>query len=137
MTSPLRTETALILALLGGPGYGLALIERVRNRSRGRIRLQQGAAYPALGTLERRGLVRSWPVNMSRSGRPRTYYELTPAGIKEAVTEREALAGFVAKEPAPVRSRRELLAMRRGLEECFDVSEFASTLERGGRARGL
>jgi len=74
---------------------------------------------------------------MSRSGRPRTYYELTPVGIKEAVAKGEAISGFVAKEPKPVRSRRELEAMRRSLEECFEVSEFAMTIQRAGRARGL
>jgi len=137
MRTPLRAGTALLLALLQGPGYGLELIERVRVRSRGRIRLPQGAVYPALRDLERRKLLRSWTVNPPRSGRPRTYYELTTKGIAVAEAQREAIVGFAASEPLPASSRRELLAMRERLFECGEVAEAALWLRRAGEAAGL
>ena len=137
MRTPLNARTALLLALLQGPGYGLDLIERVRVRSRGRIRLPQGAVYPALRDLERRKLLRSWTVNPRGTGRPRTYYELTPKGIAVAEVERDAIAGFAASEAPPTLSGRELLAMRERLFECGEVAEAALWLRRAGEAAGL
>ena len=137
MSTPLNAATGLLLALLQGPGYGLDLIERVRERSGGHIRLPQGAVYPALRELARRRLLRSWIVNAPGSGRPRTYYELTPAGVAVAQTQLETMAGFAAAEAIPVVSRRELRRMRERLERCFESSEFARMLRRAGEAAGL
>jgi len=135
--TPLNAATALILALLQGPGYGLDLIERVRTRSRGRILLRQGAVYPALREFERREVLRSWTVIRPGIGRPRTYYELTPRGIIEKQAQLDTIAGFAATEAGPVLSRRELDAMRERLESCFGVTEFAMMLRRAGKAAGL
>ena len=137
MRTPLNAGTALLLALLHGPSYGLDLIERVRVRSRGRIRLPQGAVYPALRDLERRKLLRRWTVSSAGTGRPRTYYELTPKGIAAAQGQRRAIAGIVASEAPTTHSRRELLAMRERLLECGDVTEAALWLQRAGEAAGL
>jgi len=134
---PFNAGTVLMLALLRVPGDGLDLIERVRARSRGRIRLRQGAVYLTLRKLERRHLLRSWSVNPPGSGRPRTYYELTPPGIKVASAELDTLAGFAAVESNPIASRREIRAMRARLEQCFEITELAMTLQRAGRAAGL
>jgi len=135
--TPLNAATALILALLQGPGYGLDLIERARARSRGRILLRQGSAYPALREFERQGLLRSWTVSRPGAGRPRTYYELTQQGIIEAQTQLETIAGFAATEAGPVPSDRELDAMRAHMEQCFGVTEFAMMLSRAGEVAGL
>lgn len=135
MATPLSAETALMLALLQGPSYGLDLIERIRLRSR--IHLPQGAVYPALRDLERRGLLRRWNVKPPGAGRPRTYYELTPRGVAAARARRDAVARL-GSAPRPVDySRRELVAMRERLVECGEVSEAASWLRRAGEASGL
>jgi DNA-binding PadR family transcriptional regulator len=135
MATPLSTETALMLALLQGPSYGLDLIERIRSRSR--IRLPQGAVYPALQSLVERGLLRRWTVKPPGTGRPRTYYELTPRGVAAARAEREAIAAIGSAPRPAAYSHRELLAMRRRLMECGEVSEAASWLRRAGEASGL
>lgn len=135
MRTPIKAGTALLLALLQGPGYGLELIERVRVR--GRIRLAQGTVYPALRGLERRKLLRSWTVSPPGAGRPRTYYELTPKGIALAQAQREAIAGFAASEAPRVLPRRELLAMRERLFECGEVAEAALWLRLAGERAGL
>jgi PadR family transcriptional regulator PadR len=134
--SSLGVRTGLLLALLQGPGYGLDLIERVRGRTGGRIRLRQGGVYPALRDLERRKLVRSWTVKPPRSGRPRRYYELTPKGVTVAYSHREAVAGLTTSETGPAVSRRELRAMRERLLECAEVTEAARWLRRAGEAAG-
>jgi PadR family transcriptional regulator PadR len=126
-----------MISLLRGPGYGLDIIERVRARSRGRIRLRQGSIYPTLRSLEESHLLRSWIVKTPGSGRPRTYYELTLRGITRAREELETIAGFAATESIPVRSRRELNEMRRRLERCFEATEFSMTIRRAGRDAGL
>ena len=137
MKTPLNAGTVLLLALLQGPGYGLDLIERVRTRSGGHMRLRQGSVYPTLRDLERRKLVRSWTVNVPGTGRPRTYYEPTAGGIAVARAQREAIAGFAVSEACPAVPSREILAMRERLERCFKASDFAMMLRRAGKAVGL
>jgi PadR family transcriptional regulator, regulatory protein PadR len=98
----LNRRTALLQALISGPGYGLELAERVRDRSQGKMSLGQGTLYPALRALEREGLVRSWEADPTpeRGGRPRVYYELTAKGAKAAQEERRALMNFVGLHEA-------------------------------------
>ena len=137
MRAPIKVETALLLALLEGPGYGLELIARVRKRSRGRVRLPQGAVYPALRDLERRKLLRRWAVKAKATGRPRTYYELTPKGISFAQSEREMIAGFATSKSLRSVSGREIIAMRERLYECGEVAEAALWLQLTGERAGL
>jgi PadR family transcriptional regulator PadR len=93
----LSRRTTLLQALISGPGYGLELTERVRDRSQGKMGLAQGTLYPALRALEREGLARSWAPDPKpkRGGRPRVYYELTAEGTKVAQDERETLMIFM------------------------------------------
>ena len=137
MITSLNTGTVLLVELLRGPGYGLDLIERVRLRSGGRIRLRQGVVYPALRALSRRKWLRSWSVTTPGSGRPRTYHELTPKGLALAQAHRDTIAGFAAKA-APIRpTGRVLEEMRQRLFQCGEVAEAAMWLRRAGKAAGL
>jgi len=79
-------ETALLQALLSGPGYGLELMERVKGKTQGNVTLNQGNTYPALRALERDGLVESYKGEgpQERGGRPRIYYRLTGEGLRVA-----------------------------------------------------
>ena len=135
MTS-LTTATVLLVELLRGPGYGLDLIERVRLRSRDRIRLRQGVVYPALRELSRRKLLRSWTVTTPGSGRPRTYHELTLKGLALAQTHRDTIAGFAAKAAPSPPTDRELEKMQQRLFQCGEVAEAALWLRRAGKAAG-
>jgi PadR family transcriptional regulator, regulatory protein PadR len=109
----LGAQTALLLALSRGPGFGLELIERVALRSEGLLRLNRGGAYLALRRLEKLGLVHGWMRHLARSGRPRRYYELTPEGILRAEEARRALGGLLqAGDPATTSEEARRMADR-------------------------
>lgn len=95
-------KTALLQALISGEGYGLELIERVKERTGGKVVLGQGSIYPALRALERDGLVESSEGEPlpERGGRPRIYYRLTGEGHRIASEEREAMLGLFLPQPA-------------------------------------
>jgi PadR family transcriptional regulator PadR len=98
MESPVSAKAALLQALIKGEGYGLDLIDRVKDRTKGRIVLGQGSVYPALRDLEQEGLVKSYESEPlpERGGRPRRYYKLTAAGQRAAVGDSEAVAALFA-----------------------------------------
>jgi len=95
-------KTALLQALISKDGYGLELIERVRERTGGRVILGQGSIYPALRALEQDGLVESYESEpmADRGGRPRVYYRLTGEGRRSAFEERKAMLGLFMPEKA-------------------------------------
>jgi len=128
MRIPLTARTAVLLAL-DRPGYGLQIIERVRQHTAGRIRLRLGSVYPALRDLGSRGLVRSWGAPHPKRGRRRLYYELTPKGVAAARAEREAIQGLLlpARNAPPA---QELARMRDRLRECVTLSAFVLDLRR-------
>ena len=105
MDIPITAKAALLQALIRGPGYGLDLIDRVRQQTSGRLSLNNGSVYPALRALEREGLVKSYEGETApeRGGRPRRYYRITGLGRKAAMQNREAagsLFGFLRPEGA-------------------------------------
>jgi PadR family transcriptional regulator PadR len=93
MEAPISARTAILTVLLSGKSYGLEIIDRVRERTRGHILLNEGSVYPALRALEREGLLRSFDGEPlpERGGRPRRYYELTGEGRRKAHEQRTAL----------------------------------------------
>lgn len=97
-------QTALLQALITGDGYGLELIERVKERTQGQLLLGQGQIYPALRQLERDGFVESYRGESpaARAGRPRIYYRLTGEGRRAAFEVREVgRLLFGGAEPLP------------------------------------
>jgi len=96
MDQPISAKSALLQALISKPGYGLDLIERVKERTKGAVELHQGSIYPALRALEREGLLRSWDgeTTPERGGRPRRYYELTAEGKRAAFRDQQVFASF-------------------------------------------
>jgi len=78
----------LLLAILSeGPAHGYAMIESLRQRSRGLFDLPEGTIYPALHRLENQGLLRSrWSEDSARRKR---IYQLTPKG-QGALSKRQA-----------------------------------------------
>jgi PadR family transcriptional regulator PadR len=104
-TLRISPKTALLQALISGEGYGLELIQRVKDRTNGELTFPQGTIYPALRDLERDGLVESFEGESlpERGGRPRIYYRLTGEGRRVAFEERRnVLQFFRAGEPDPV-----------------------------------
>ena len=128
MKSPLAARAAILLAL-DDPGYGLQIIDRIRERTAGRVRLRIGSVYPALRALEKERLVRSWEVPALKGGRRRRYYELTVKGVGAATAQRELLGNLLGGESQVV-TPEALKAMRGRLAECSAVSSFVRDLRR-------
>ena len=84
---PQGTLDLLILRTLAlGPQHGWAISERVQQRSRNALRIQQGSLYPALHRLERRGLIKArW--GTSENNRRAKYYELSKNGRQQLEIE--------------------------------------------------
>ncbi len=97
MEIPISARTAILMSLIDSRGFGLEIIERVRERTCGKILLNEGSVYPALKALEREGLLRSYDgePGAERGGRPRRYYELTGEGKKVAREQRTALLNLL------------------------------------------
>jgi PadR family transcriptional regulator PadR len=83
------SSTPLVLAILAdGDSYGYAILQRVRELSRGRIEWTDGMLYPVLHRLERLGHVEArWKV--AESGRRRKYYRITSSGRAQLAQERK------------------------------------------------
>lgn len=68
--------------------HGFEILDWIQRRSDNELKVEEGALYPALHRLERRGLLHSsWGI--SEKGRRAKYYGLTADG-RRALTEREA-----------------------------------------------
>lgn len=74
-------------------GYGVLL--RIEQISKGALLIEQGALYPALFRLVRRGLLKAtWGI--SENNQRAKYYELTAAGRKRLREEMEGWNRLVA-----------------------------------------
>src|SRR3954463_13708015 len=78
----------LILSILAeGDSYGYAIIQRVRELSRGDIEWTDGMLYPVLHRLAAQGVIAAkW--RQSETGRKRRYYTLQRQG-KSAIREQQ------------------------------------------------
>ena len=87
--SDLFTGTLDILVLRtleGGPLHGYAIGRSIREGSEGVLAVEEGALYPALHRLERRGLLESrW--GKTDTGRRAKFYRVTDAGASFLATE--------------------------------------------------
>src|ERR1044072_2803523 len=74
------SSTPIVLAILAEQdSYGYAILQRVRELSKGRMEWTDGMLYPVLHRLERLGHIKArWEV--AESGRHRKYYRITPRG---------------------------------------------------------
>jgi PadR family transcriptional regulator PadR len=89
-----RFEFQVMVAVLAlhGDGYAVSIREAVEEQS-GRI-VARGALYTTLARLEEKGLVRSslGEATPVRGGRPKRYYDVTPAGREALRATRDELA---------------------------------------------
>ena len=88
------TLDLIVLKLLrAGSANGWELTQSIQVISRGVLDVNYGSLYPALRRLETRGLVIGrWA--MSDNNRRARFYELTAAGRKQLVAERESWETF-------------------------------------------
>ena len=72
-------DILILKAVSWGPRHGYAIGRWIRETTRDVLDVQEGALYPALHRLERKGLLaEEWGV--TDSGREAKYYSLTAAG---------------------------------------------------------
>jgi PadR family transcriptional regulator, regulatory protein PadR len=82
-----------VLSLQKMHGWGIA--QRIRQVSDEVLRVEEGSLYPALRRLELDGLIRAeW--GTSDNNRKARYYQLTAAGRRRLVNERDRWRGLAA-----------------------------------------
>src|ERR1051326_3174260 len=72
-------DILILKAVSWGPRHGYAIGRWIRETTAENVIVQEGALYPALHRLERRGLL-SEEGGYTDTGREAKYYKLTPAG---------------------------------------------------------
>jgi PadR family transcriptional regulator, regulatory protein PadR len=76
-----------------GKMYGYEIVQRVKELSAKQINLTEGALYPTLHRMEKRGLLKTEVIMSGK--RMRKYYRITPEG-KDMVDERvEEFVSFI------------------------------------------
>src|SRR5436305_13359857 len=86
---PGTLDLLILKAVSLGPLHGYGVLLRIGQISGQALLVEQGALYPALFRLVRRGLLKAtWGV--SENNRRAKFYELTAAGRKRLREEREA-----------------------------------------------
>jgi PadR family transcriptional regulator, regulatory protein PadR len=83
------TLDLLILRVLkGGPQHGWGIAQRIHLLSKEALQVEEGAFYPALHRMERKGWIEAeW--RPSENNRRAKYYQLTNSGLKQLETEHE------------------------------------------------
>lgn len=72
-------EIIILKTLHRGPNHGYGIVRWLKEISSEEFQIEEGALYPALRKLEKRGLVASrWEV--TNTGREAKFYNLTQAG---------------------------------------------------------
>src|SRR4029078_10530181 len=88
------TLDLIVLKLLrAGPATGWDLTQSIQVVSKGALDVNYGSLYPALRRLEAQGWVKGrW--GTSENTRRARFYELTPAGLRQLDSERQAWERF-------------------------------------------
>jgi DNA-binding PadR family transcriptional regulator len=86
----------LLVALAEGPAHGYAVMQSIRERSGGAVRVSTGSFYRRLSAVIADGLVEETPGPKQDDPRRGAYYRLTAAGRRVLADERDRLAALVA-----------------------------------------
>lgn len=74
-------EILILKTLQRAPNHGYGIVRWLKDISADEFQIEEGALYPALRKLEKRGLVSSaWDV--TNTGREAKFYRLTPEGVE-------------------------------------------------------
>ena len=90
------TLKTIVLKLLsdGGRMYGYEITQRVKELTKDRIQITEGALYPTLHALEHEGLVTTQVEYMGK--RVRKYYMISPSGKVRSAEKVTELKEFMA-----------------------------------------
>jgi transcriptional regulator len=88
-------DVLILKTLADGPLHGYGVSRSIRERTRSDLEVEEGALYPALRRLEKRGFLESeWGV--TDTGREAKFYRLTRAGEAELTSGVKAWHRYVA-----------------------------------------
>ena len=87
--------TTIILKLLNESDrmYGYEITQRVKELTKGKLKITEGALYPSLHKLEAEGILAVEVVKVDN--RLRKYYKLTEKGTKETAIKLSELEEFI------------------------------------------
>lgn len=74
-------DTIILYLLLDGPSYGYEISRRIKELSNEKYIIKETTLYSAFTRLEKNGCIVSF-YGSETNGKRRTYYEITPAGLK-------------------------------------------------------
>jgi PadR family transcriptional regulator len=88
------TLDVLVLKTLSwGSMHGYAVARWIRETTRDRLQIEEGALYTSLHRMEKRGWVEAeW--GLSENNRKAKFYQLTPAGRKQLRAKSEAWTSY-------------------------------------------
>ena len=86
----------LLLVLTDAPGHGYALVQRIRDRSKGLVDPGTGSFYSIIHAAVDSGLSQDEPQSEAHAGR-RRQVAVTPLGRKVLAAETRRLQGLVAE----------------------------------------
>ena len=105
---PGTLDLLILKAVALGPLHGYGVLLRIGQISKGALQIEQGALYPALFRLVRKGLLKTtWGV--SENNQRAKFYELTVAGRKRLREEIEGWDRLVAAIGTVLNTRPEEL----------------------------
>ena len=88
-------DVIVLKAASWGPRHGYAVSRWIKETTEGALDVEEGALYPALHRLEKRGLLEStWGV--SENNRRAKFYQITPAGRRHLREEAAAWQRYAA-----------------------------------------
>jgi PadR family transcriptional regulator PadR len=103
---PGNLDLLILKAVSLGPLYGYGILLRIEQISQGALLIEQGALYPALFRLVRRGLLKArW--GTSENNRRTKFYQLTAAGRKRLRDEEAGWNRLVAAVGSALKARPE------------------------------
>jgi DNA-binding PadR family transcriptional regulator len=107
MSTPLASAPLhILLALSDGPVHGYGILQSVRERSAGTIRLGTGSLYRHLSKLIEAGFVAEGKTGQPSDPRRGTSYRLTPKGGQALAAERDRVAALLTSLNAAARRLR-------------------------------
>ena len=87
-------DVLILKALSWGPCHGYGISKAIRAATEGAFQVEEGALYPALRRLERRGQVSAeW--GETETGRRARFYRLSPAGRETMEQEVQTWGRYV------------------------------------------
>ena len=74
-------DTMILFLLLKEPSYGYELSKQIKNLSDGKYIIKETTLYSAFSRMEKNGYIESYEAAGDGSGKKRTYYRISEAGL--------------------------------------------------------